>query len=79
MILCQYILYGNERRETYTSSSACSDVVGKAGLVVRVAHEDGNLDGGESGARERSTCSATHGVVHDLSNFLLILFKNELW
>lgn len=34
---------------------------------MRVAHEDGGLDGGERITGERLPCTAAEGVVHDLA------------
>lgn len=54
-------------RETYTASAAGTDVVGQAGGVVGVAHEDGGLDGVQGVAAQGLAGSAAEGVVHDLA------------
>lgn len=52
---------------TYASGCACADVVGEAGAVVRVAHEDGDLDGFQGVASQCGSSTAAEGVVHDLT------------
>lgn len=54
--------------KTYATSLASAHVVGKAVLVVGVAHEDGGLDGGEGSAGQGGAGAAAEGVVHDLTS-----------
>lgn len=51
---------------TYTLGLARSHVVRQASDVVRVAHENGRLDGLERGAGQRRAGTAAQSVVHDL-------------
>jgi hypothetical protein len=52
---------------TYAASLACSDIVRETIAVMRVAHENGNFNGGEGGAGEGRARAAADGVVHDLA------------
>ena len=58
---------GDGRAGTHSSGSASANVVRKAGDVVRVAHEDAGLDGGEGVTGEGCTRTAAEGIVHDLA------------
>ena len=60
-------VYGVDRRTTYTLGLASADIVREASNVVRVAHEDGGLDGGEGSAGEGSAGTTAERVVHDLT------------
>jgi hypothetical protein len=52
---------------TYSSSSACANVIWQTGDVVWVTHEDGDLDGGECVAGECLAGTTAKSVVHDLT------------
>lgn len=49
------------------SGCTCPHVIWQASDIVRVAHEDGGLNGSERTAGERLPCTAAEGVVHDLT------------
>jgi hypothetical protein len=60
--------------QAYSSSLARADVIGKSVNVMRIAHEDSGLDGGESGACEGSSRAAAEGIIHDLT---ALVFKRN--
>lgn len=57
-------------RSTYALGCACANVVGEAGAVVWVAHEDGRLNGFQGIASECGPSTTAEGVVHDLTALL---------
>ena len=54
------------RSATYTTGLASANIVRQASDVVRVAHENGGLHGGEGCSGQGCARSAAEGVVHDL-------------
>ena len=63
---------------TYALILASANVVWQTGAVVWVAHEDGSLDGGESGAGEGTASPAAESIVHDLATLSMISMKTLL-